>query len=41
MDMLGFIFGISGMTFDLMGMTMAINATAKVNELEERLSDKS
>ncbi len=37
MEVVGFVFGMSGFTFAIVGMSYGINALSKVNALEERL----
>ena len=39
MDVLGFVFGMSGFAFAIIGMTCGVNASSKVDKLEAKLSD--
>ncbi len=39
MEVLGFTFGMAGMTFGLLGFVLAVNAGAKVDALEAKLRD--
>ena len=38
LEMMGFVFGIAGMSFGMMGMMYAIFALSKVKEIEDRLN---
>ncbi len=39
METIGFIFGMSGMSFGIMGFIFALSALAKISKLEKQLTE--